>query len=284
MKRSILVLAVLATAVPAGLSAIAAPPPPKPPAAQQPETPPPQVPSLAGLLESKIKWGMSHAEVSEVYNGQGGLFDKDYAPVLARTQPGVAMDNVRAELNGKKSSFMNSYIVFGDTPNGYDSLPIRNEYTYRNQEGLQKVSRNGRTRYLFYIQDKLWKIYEEFPLKPDGNLGTSYQEAVTKINSALGVAGRVRAADPAQGIERTTTDWVDATNRLRAIDRGSNVIALSLDEKATLGRLDSLRPNKPVDNTTVDPSVVAVTKKGVSDPNAANPNASASASGKPKKK
>lgn len=282
MKRSFLVVAVLASAGVFAFTAVAQKPPAKP--AQAAEPPPPQVSSLAGFLERQLKWGMTHAEVSDVYNAQGGLFDRDYAPLLARVAPGVAMDNVRAELNGKKSGFANSYVVFGDTPNGYDSLPIRNEYTYKNNEGLQKITRRGNVRYFFYINDKLWKIYEEFPLKPDANLGASYQEAVTKLNTALGASGRVRAADAAAGIERTTTDWVDGQNRLRAIDRGASVVALALEELATLGRLDSLRANKPTDVTTIDPSVVAVTKGGVSDPNAARPNASGSASSKPGQK
>jgi hypothetical protein len=283
MKRNVLVLAFAGFIATGALAfnAVAQKPAAKQPA---PEAPPPSVPSLAGFLEGKLHWGMTHDEVVQAYNAQGGLFDADYASLLARTQPGVAMDNVRAELNSRKSNFASSYIVFGDSPNGYDSLAIRNEYTYRNQEGLQKVMRRGNVRFLFYIQDKLWKIYEEFKLAPDANLGASYDEAVGKINAALGVKGRTRQADADKGIERTTTDWADGANRLRAIDRGSSVIALALDSLATLSRLDSLRSNKPVDVTNIDPTVAAVTKKGPSDPNAPNPSASASASAKPKKR
>jgi hypothetical protein len=274
-RRPITVLAVVAVLAAAGalaFTAVAQNPPGKgTAAAPPPETPPPSVPTLAGLMERQLKWGMTHAEVTDVYNSQQGLFEKDYTAILARTQPGIAMDNVRAEMNGKKVAFAQSWTVFGDTPNGYDSLPIRNEYTYKNNEALQKVSRNGRTRYLFYFSDKLWKIYEEFPLKSDAALGASYQEAVTKINTALGVAGRVRAADPANGIERATTDWVDNNSHMKALDRGSNVVALSLADRQTLRNLDSLRANKPVDAAAVDPSIMAVTKKGVSDPNAAQP-------------
>ena len=68
---------------------------------------------------------------------------------------------------------------------------------------------------------------------------------------------------------------------MRAIDRGSSVIALVLEERATLNRLDTLRANKAVDVTTIDPSITAVTKHGVSDPNAAQASASASTGKKP---
>lgn len=284
MNRSFLVVAMLASAGAIAFTAVAQNPPAKPPVAAPPsvpETPPPTVTTLAGFLERELKWGMSHSEVTDAYNSQRGFFERDYTPILARAQPGVALDNVRAEMNSKKAAFAASFVPFLDTPNGYDSLPISNEFTYKNNEALQKVMRNGRVRFLFYFGDKLWKIYEEFPLKPDANLGSSYQEAVTKINTAVGAAGRVLAADPAKGIARTTTDWVDANNRMRAIDRGSSVIALVLEERATLNRLDTLRANKAVDVTTIDPSITAVTKHGVSDPNAAQASASASTGKKP---
>src|SRR5450755_2620572 len=110
MKRSFLVVAVLAAAGALAFTAVAQNPPPggKPTAAPPPavpESPPPSVPTLAGLMERRLKWGMTHAEVIEVYNSQQGLFERDYTAILARTQPGVAMDNVRAEMNGKKAAF-----------------------------------------------------------------------------------------------------------------------------------------------------------------------------------
>src|SRR5690349_3968228 len=43
---------------------------------------PPTVSSLSSLMERDLHWGMSHAEVTEVYNKIGGLFDQEYAPQL----------------------------------------------------------------------------------------------------------------------------------------------------------------------------------------------------------
>ena len=43
-----------------------------------------------------------------------------------------------------------------------------------------------------------------------------------------------------------------------------------LEDKRTLGNLASLRANKPRDLFALDPSVAAITKNGVSDPNAAH--------------
>ena len=97
----------------------------------------------------------------------------------------------------------------------------------------------------------------------------------------MGAPGRDARPRAAQNIERTTTDWQDASTHLRAIDRSSeHLIALVLEDRNTLSKLASLRVNKPVDPFAIDPSVAAITKNGISDPNAAH---SAGDAGAPKK-
>ena len=60
-----------------------------------------------------------------------------------------------------------------------------------------------------------------------------------------------------------------------------------MEDNNTLGNLASLRTMKAEDPTAIDPSIAAVTKGGLTDPNAARTDPSAAASGKkppPKKK
>ena len=76
--------------------------------------------------------------------------------------------------------------------------------------------------------------------------------------------------------------------QFRASD-GDKLAAVVLEDNGTLGNLASLRTNKVEDPTAIDPSIAAVTKGGLSDPNAAKAAASGSAAGKkapspPKKK
>jgi hypothetical protein len=226
---------------------------------------------------------MTHIEVTEVYNGLAGLFDREYAPQIAKLQPGTEMQQLEADKDNRKSNFMRSYTVFGDSPTGYDVTPLHGEYTYKNQEGVQKLFKDGRNRYFFYIQDKLWKIYDEVPLRANGPLGATYQEAIAKLNASFGTAGRIRAADAAQGLDRTTADWQYAHTHLRAIDRSSeHLVGIVLEDKTTLGNLAVLRPNKPTDPFAIDPSIAAVTKGGISDPNAAKAAATKGDGGAPK--
>ncbi len=228
------------------------------------------VPSLAALKEKELRWGLSHDEVTGLYNNPGGFFNLEYAPVIARLQPGIEMQKVEATRDGRKGNFLRSYAVFGDSPSGFDVTPLHSEYSYNNEEAIERLSIDGKTRSFFFIKDKLWKIYDEVPLKADSPLGDSYQAAVTKLGALLGVPGRVRNADAAHGIERTTTDWQDATTHLRADDRsGERLIGIVLEDKRTLANLATLRVHQPTDPFALDPSITAITKGGISDPNAA---------------
>jgi hypothetical protein len=245
----------------------------------------PSVPTLTGIVEKEIHWGMSHAEVTDAYNKIGGLFDREYASQIRALQPGVQMQQLEADRDSRKANFERAITKFvPDTPTGYDVTPIHAEYTYKNDEMVQRLFKDGKTRFFFYIKDKLWKVYDEIPLKDDGKLGASYQDAITKLNKVLSVAGRIRAANAAQGLERTEVDWQDRTAHLRAIDRSNeHVVALVLEDKSTLQNLSALRSNKPTDPFAIDPSITAVTRGGISDPNAAQGNSSDPGKGKGKK-
>jgi len=82
--------------------------------------------------------------------------------------------------------------------------------------------------------------------------------------------GRIRAADPAHDLELTTADWQDASSHLRAMDRShDHLVAVVIEDRSTLNNLAALRSHKPTDLFAIDPSIAAVTKNGVSDPNAA---------------
>jgi hypothetical protein len=266
MKRVVLALSLLTLGAGAALvgavTAVAAPPAPAGDA--------PTVSSLSGLLEKELHWGMGHAQVTTLYNQTGGLFDREYAPQIMKLQPGVEQQQLEADRDNRKANFERSYTEFNiGSPTGYDVGPLHNEYTYGNGEAVQKVFKDGKARYFFYMKDRLWKVYDEVPLRADAPLGASYQEAVAKLNALLTVPGRIRAANSQAGLERTEADWQDARSHLRAVDRsGEHIVGIVLEDRNTLSNLSSLRSVKPPDLFALDPSVANITKNGVSDPNA----------------
>jgi hypothetical protein len=180
------------------------------------------------------------------------------------------MQQLEADRDNRKANFERSFTPFNaGSPTGYDVTSLHLEYTYNNGEAVQRLFKDGKNRYFFFIKDRFWKLYDEVPLKADGPLGTTFQEAVTKLNTLFSVAARIRAADASQGLERTEADWQDGRSHLRAVDRtGEHLVGIVLEDKNTLGNLAALRPNKPVDPFALDPSIANLTRKGVSDPNA----------------
>jgi hypothetical protein len=262
MKRAAVTASILVAGALLAFAGIAAPP--------RGVADPPTVSSLRSLLEKELHWGMSHQEVIDVFNNPGGYFDREYAPQIGKLQPGVAMSQLEADRENRKANFARGYSVFLDTPTGYDLTPLHSEYTYRNEEGVEPIFKDGKKRLFFFIKDRLWKVYDEIPLKADGPLGGSFKDVVTKFNGLLAQSGRIRPGAAAQDPELTTADWQDATTHLRVVDRsGEHLVGVVLEDKTTLNNLATLRANKPVDPFAIDPSISAVTKGGIIDPNAA---------------
>ena len=248
----------------------------------------PNVATLASYMEG-LHWGMSHAELQKQMTQTGGIIWKDYDEKLQKARVGPEQTALEAERESVKGAFGRSWTEFGVTPTGYDSTGLKNEYTYRNKEALMFIERKGKKRYYFFINDKLWKMYDEYPYA-QGQMGASYQEAVAKINASLNANGRFQQPND-KGIDKPTTDWKDNQSHLRAIDRSNEgMVGVAIADQSVIANLAALRPNKPSDPNELDPSIIAVTKGGgPSDPNtkAATPAASASAGKKgtpPKKK
>ncbi len=268
MKRAAFAVSLVVGALAAGAVAFAAPPKPAAAAAVGDA---PTVSSLSTLMEKDLHWGMTHTDVVTLYNQLNGLFDREYAGPLARLHTGSQeQQQLEADRDNRKANFERSLTEFNvGTPTGYDVTALHGEYTYGNSEAVQRLFKDGKTRYFFYIKDRLWKLYDEIPLREGSPLGSSFQEAVTKLNALLGVAGRVRAADPSQNLDRTEVDWQDGRTHLRAVDRsGEHIVGIVLVDKNTEMNLTALRTYKPVDPFALDPSIANITKKGISDPNA----------------
>lgn len=244
------------------------------------------VASVASFQEG-LRWGMSHADVTKMFTENGGIIWKDFDERLAKARVGPEMTALEAEREQAKGAFARSYIEFKDTPTGYDATPIKGEYTYKNKESLMWVQRQGKKRYFFFINDRLWKVYDEVPLSDSGVLGAGYADAVSAVGAQLGAEGRKQAPDAAKGIMAPTTDWKDGSSHLRLVDRSSeHLVGLVVEDSSTLGNLAQLRSNKAEDPTAIDPSIAAVTKgTNRTDPNAVGaPSASAKPTQKPPKK
>jgi hypothetical protein len=226
--------------------------------------PPPTTTKPIVVLPEGLRWGMTVEEVAKVYDR---LTDKDYLTKYksARITQQPALD---AEVQDLKASYRRP-IVFGDLPVGIDQTPIRNEYNYKHEESMLTITREGVKRYIFFASGRVYKTYDEVPLKEKE--GAGYKEAVLALQQQLGVAGRVLAPDPAHGRNVTEVDWTDGTTHLRALDRsGENLLGLVYEDRSLAERIAAWKATqKGGDENHIDPAIVAVTREGaVNDSNA----------------
>lgn len=218
---------------------------------------PPVTKKAISLSLSGFTWGQSPKQLAVLVDK---LLDEDYRPRYKEVQPGVKMKELDSQLAEEKDQFRRSRVDFGKLPTGVDATPLRGEYTYNNRETLMVLPRKGVTYNLFFIQEKLWKIIEEHKLGDAHPLGKGFAEAVVKLSTNYGVAGRV--IPPTGGRFMTEVDWKDATSHLRAIQRSETALGLAYEDNATLANLSTLRANKPPDDNGIDPDVAAAVRGG----------------------
>lgn len=230
---------------------------------------PPTTKTPIRLAPEGLHWGMSVDDVAAFYDK---VLDKDYVPLYRKVQPGPQMNALDADLQDKKLAFRRSRIDFGTLPTGIDQTALAGEYNYKNNESMLSLTRDGQTRYFFFYQQKLWKTYDDVPLRDGGPLGKSYEDALHAIEHQLGVAGRALPADGAAGRRFNEADWVDATSHVRALDRGyENVVGLVYEDRSTATTLANVKKANAANTDSIDPAILAVTRGGdggIVDPNA----------------
>ncbi|HNT00095.1 MAG TPA: hypothetical protein PLJ27_11785 [Polyangiaceae bacterium] len=220
---------------------------------------PPTVKNREGIeiRPAGLHWGMSSAQLIQFYER---VIDRDYIPLYRKAQAGPQTARLDAAVANTKAAFRRSKVEFGNLPTGVDSTPLKGEYTYQNGESMMHLNRRGAgSRYFFFIQDKLWKIYDEVPLGEKRPLGPSYEEAVKRLATRYGVVGRVTQPDYAIGRNFMEVDWQDTRTHLRVLDRsGLQIVGVVYEDRTTLANLASLRSNKPAEVGGVDPDVEAL--------------------------
>jgi hypothetical protein len=228
--------------------------------AGRPLAPPPMAKTPIHFTPEGLHFGMSSSELVDFYDK---VLDQDYVPVYKVTPVGPKMKEVDAALAEQKSAFPRSEVTFGNLPTGIDNTPLKGEYNYKNDETMMSITRLGMTRYFFLQGKRLWKIYDAVPLRAGGELGASYQDAVTALTKRYGVAGRVLPDDAAHGRFATEVDWIDATTHVRVIDRTSESLAgVIFEDRSSADRMAAFKASQKNDDGAIDPTVAAVTRGG----------------------
>lgn len=212
-----------------------------------------------GLSPAGLKWGLSLNAIAKLYDKE---FDDEFVPLYKKVEPGPRMQALDAELAERKALIRRNKIEFGKLPTGVDQGALKGEYSYNNGESMTHLTlRNGTRRYFFFFNDKLWKIYDEHPLRKSGPLGENYAEAIKILTKRFGAPPKVVEQDYEKGQNYEEAHWRDSSNVIRAINR-EPTLALVYANPSIQDSLATLRKNKPEDPHAIDRDVASVTKKG----------------------
>lgn len=204
------------------------------------------------LAPERLRWGLSLQQVAKVYDDE---FDTEYAPVYKRTDPGVEMQSIDAEVADKKSLIRRTKIEFGTTPTGVDNGPLKGEYSYNNGESMTKTQlAGGTTRYFFFFNDKLWKVYDEYKL--GSKLGTNWSAAVSALTQLFGAPPKLLSADQTSGKRFDEAVWMTTSLHIRAINReDQKIVAVAYADRSIQDDLPRYRTNHLGNANAMDSSV-----------------------------
>lgn len=213
----------------------------------------------AGIAEAmgELKWGMSKDEVLKHFNKQ---IEENYRLQMAKSKDILVQERLRRQMNDDLKRMHDSFVRFDGEATGWDVSFLREEFTHRNGESMLVVRDDQGQNFYFFIQGRLWKWYRAFDHQVFA--GASFEQVTEALSGRYGASKQREGQLKAGGETERWVEWEDAATRLRGIDktRFYGFYCLVFEDKETLGRLDSLRPNKPRnDRDRNHPLVQAVT-------------------------
>lgn len=214
---------------------------------------PAELPKAPRLKPKGLRYGMSPKQVARIYDR---AIDEDYSARRREVQPGVEMERLQYEIEQRKLEFRQSLEAFDGKPNRLDATPFVGEFSNNNGEASMRITRRGRTRHLFFIQNKLWKTIDVYALEDGGKWGADFATAIKGIQKILKVEGRVLPVDEEAKRKYPEVDWADFRTHLRVMNWGKQ-LAIGYVDRRIEAKLVTLRRNKPKKDSDVD----AETKK-----------------------
>jgi hypothetical protein len=221
-------------------------------------SPPTTIDKKVKLSPDGLKFGMTIAEVSKLYEK---VLDDEFAPLYKRVEPGPRMSELDSELADKKQLILRNKLEFASLPSGLDDGPLGGEYTYNNGETMTQLKlRTGVHRYFFFIGDRLWKVIDVHKLGKKSKLGEDFDGAKAGLEKTFGKAPRTLAADPPAGRKLDLADWQDKETIVRLLDHGGDAAGLAYIDRKVEEGIGKYRTNKGPAQQEVDRDVSDVTR------------------------
>jgi hypothetical protein len=210
------------------------------------------------LAPKSLRFGMSLDELSGSYAIE---LDRLYVPKYKAVEPGPRMQELDAEVSDKKQRIKRNFLEFGGQPSGLDNGPLGGEFTYNNGESYTRLPLpSGVTRYFFFMNKRLWKIFDEHKLSGKSKLGKDFDDVVANLTKKLGKEPRVRKSSPPEKLLFDTADWADDRTILRVYDMGRQTVGLLYIDKMIEENLGKHRKDHGRAGTKITPDVAKVTR------------------------
>jgi hypothetical protein len=218
----------------------------------------PQGKSAAFELESDgVAFGMTSDQVARLYDR---WWDRHFIAKYRKANPGPKTRELDYQLEEQKK-ILRRISNFDGRSATHDKAEFREEFAHGNRESMTstKVLRRGSgpegkavgyTRRFFYFQDKLWKIYDEYRLEPQGPLGADFKEATDRVVASLGPSAK-RTRGPTSQWETVTLDAGAA--RVRVVKLAADRVAVvRADNALTKAVLEGRVKNAPKAEPALD--------------------------------
>ena len=218
----------------------------------------------AGTLEKKItvapdgvRFGMTLEHLAKVYDQ---YFDAMYLDRYKKADPGIRQERLDNEVNERKQLLRRSRIDFGGIPTGVDNTALKGEYSYGNGESMSHVVINGDVRRnFFFFSDRLWKIYDEYPLRNGSELGLTFEDAVGRLTARFESEPERIEQDPANGQPFEEARWTGPTMIIRVLNREPTLAVVFID-KSVQDSLSSRRKSRMANPQAIDRDVSAIVR------------------------
>ncbi|MEY4548171.1 MAG: hypothetical protein RL685_4366 [Pseudomonadota bacterium] len=221
----------------------------------------PQAPAAAAFeLEADgVAFGMTSDQVARLYDR---WWDRHFIAKYRKANPGPKTRELDYQLEEQKK-ILRRVAKFDGLTSTYDKADFREEFAHGNAEAMSstKVLRRGGatesaakavgyTRRFFFFQDKLWKVYDEYRLEPQGPLGASFKDATDRIAASLAPNAK-RTRGPTSPWESVLFDT--GTSRVRVIKLAADRVAVvRADNVLAKTVLDARVKNAPVAKPALD--------------------------------
>jgi hypothetical protein len=234
-------------------------------------------PALKEKIAARIKpwkWGMTSAEV---FTAMDKEIDQFYAEKVSKAYNPKQQAQLEKEAENKKKALRTKQIEFkgGGGVSGYE-IKAPGEFTYKNNESAIEVPRpGGGERQLFFLNDRLWKVYDHVHLTAkDAELGETWDQALEKFTKDFGDKGKKvekKATSAAYyGVQMIVPEhylFSDGTTQVRLIDHTkredmtTRTVGLAYEDISMVEKLPTYRTNveKKASDALVD-------KAGAPDP------------------